>query len=922
MKGGWADIPLLLILVLITFVLLAALALKHDTMETRVTQRQAEIMATKGAYELLLDSLTATWQQVGTDIVLNASSSRFGLPLYLYKFDPAAPESWALPATGKGCTENANPAICWPGAVAKFVQAVTLPSSFGITVNVGRIRSAIQQVTLEFEPGELALAADGVHGSVQHTVKITGGATSVDANPSIGIEVPTRLDALISAAQAAVSSASTIRAQRANWIAALSNAMNVRIVQLSALDARLQSMLAQARDLLPDITTSTDERTSYTWRFAEPALRLEYDAGVRLSEGLQGRTTILANCTQNTEWQVQQTFYNRFAGAIEAGMPDLLDRYANGRALLASIAAPRGWNPDDLFGNGKADAAESAIAKVQSLLEEFEAGSVTLSSLYSDWKANCAFGRASGLLRLPLAHSGELRIVGCFGDRRCSGGGPATELGETFYNGIDILAKENEAVYAMEGGQVVEVNTACGANADCPGYGELRGIGNYIILRHESTDGGWYYTFYGHLGSADVVSGNVFVLAGQQIGTAGKSGNTTMPLLHVQVFKTEQNVRRYSNPCAYLGCMPATPLAAGAALPKPIVLASAQDYAAWLTQKDGAVVSLGDDFCAPSDRKYRGSNLEYGLYSSENPDFNVWAAFDGTVTAIKDDESGCGRAVFVDSGDFITVYERINPVVAVGDKVWMGSGIGRVANIAKLCPDPRLSVVFSERSFVLHSDDDRCGRTMDCSQGFTPAQDYRCDVGKSCYRIGGGVIDLGIPEQYCAALEWPVRRTAAGVLWGRTPDGFERKPVELGFRISDSFGVLDCSEHDDERLTWLNPKDLLCDGSVLWTCGASITGAERASNDECVGDTSADCAGGWKCVVVGNVHAPAGVSSAVEIVLRDRTISKFCAQNEEKRDWICCQARGGNLNCPPNKWSFDGKELTCTVDADCAVYGA
>jgi hypothetical protein len=351
-------------------------------------------------------------------------------------------------------------------------------------------------------------------------------------------------------------------------------------------------------------------------------------------------------------------------------------------------------------------------------------------------------------------------------------------------------------------------------------------------------------------------------------------------------------------------------------VPKPIALTSPQDYATFLTRQAGTVVRLGDDFCAPADRDYRGSNLGYGFYSGDEG-FLVWPAFDGKVVAVRDDEYGCGRAVYVDSGDFVTVYSGITSIVENGDVVgpWTEAPIGRVFK-SDYCPNAHLTVVFAEPSFELYEGTDRCGKPIDCERGFEPppgSGPLRCAVGQPCEPIAG--VPLGVREEYCVALEWPVRRSATGLLWGRTAEGFERAPVEFGFRMTDSFDIVNCSEHDKERLTWLNPKDLLCYNGTLWSCGShiAIPGASTASADECIGD-GPNCENGYKCAEYEITSVPI---LQAEWLLTDRTISKFCDSGDMARDWVCCAGTGGILQCGAGRWRFENGEMVCADSVAC-----
>lgn len=107
--------------------------------------------------------------------------------------------------------------------------------------------------------------------------------------------------------------------------------------------------------------------------------------------------------------------------------------------------------------------------------------------------------------------------------------GPKT--GGLYNDGINIKAKEGEAVKASEDGVVAYVGN------------ELKGYGNLIIIKHS---GGWI-TAYAHLKDAQVVRGKK-VGKGDKIGTVGSTGNVTTPQLYFGLRKGRDAV----NPENYL----------------------------------------------------------------------------------------------------------------------------------------------------------------------------------------------------------------------------------------------------------------------------------------------------------------------------------------------------------------------------------
>ena len=85
------------------------------------------------------------------------------------------------------------------------------------------------------------------------------------------------------------------------------------------------------------------------------------------------------------------------------------------------------------------------------------------------------------------------------------------------HEGIDLRAPAGSAIYAVAVGTVRVVH----ANLSHP-YG--------LHVRVDHTNG--YQTIYAHLTRSMVVAGDA-VVAGQQIGTAGSTGNSTAPHLHL-----------------------------------------------------------------------------------------------------------------------------------------------------------------------------------------------------------------------------------------------------------------------------------------------------------------------------------------------------------------------------------------------------
>jgi murein DD-endopeptidase MepM/ murein hydrolase activator NlpD len=101
------------------------------------------------------------------------------------------------------------------------------------------------------------------------------------------------------------------------------------------------------------------------------------------------------------------------------------------------------------------------------------------------------------------------------------------------HTGIDFHAATGTTVHAVGYGTVVET-----------GWGGA--YGNQIVIRmHDGT-----YTQYGHLSSIGVVVGQR-VVAGQQIGLSGATGNVTGPHLHFEA-RTSPEYGSDIDPVAYL----------------------------------------------------------------------------------------------------------------------------------------------------------------------------------------------------------------------------------------------------------------------------------------------------------------------------------------------------------------------------------
>ncbi|MGN8226392.1 M23 family metallopeptidase [Gracilimonas sp. BCB1] len=90
---------------------------------------------------------------------------------------------------------------------------------------------------------------------------------------------------------------------------------------------------------------------------------------------------------------------------------------------------------------------------------------------------------------------------------------------QKMHKGIDFKVSEGDKVYASEKGIVLFA-------------GEKEKFGNFIMVKH--SDG--FVTRYAHLGRIDKeLSNGSKVEKGQLLGLAGKSGQTTGPVLHFEI---------------------------------------------------------------------------------------------------------------------------------------------------------------------------------------------------------------------------------------------------------------------------------------------------------------------------------------------------------------------------------------------------
>ncbi len=106
---------------------------------------------------------------------------------------------------------------------------------------------------------------------------------------------------------------------------------------------------------------------------------------------------------------------------------------------------------------------------------------------------------------------------------------PVTKTAGAYHHGIDLGAKEGDAVYCYKAGTVSEV-----------GFDSV--YGNFVKINHGSLS-----TFYAHMSAVFVQKGDG-LLAGDKIGAVGSTGKSTGSHLHFEIRKEGKAV----DPARYL----------------------------------------------------------------------------------------------------------------------------------------------------------------------------------------------------------------------------------------------------------------------------------------------------------------------------------------------------------------------------------
>ena len=131
----------------------------------------------------------------------------------------------------------------------------------------------------------------------------------------------------------------------------------------------------------------------------------------------------------------------------------------------------------------------------------------------------------NGHYAFPLerdANAGVITITSPFGSRTAPKAGASTN-----HMGLDMRANYEKVLATEDNGRVLSAKN------------EGKG-GNVVRVEYSRADGEKYQVAYMHLSQFNVREGDV-VMAGQQVGVSGNTGNSTGPHLHFSVKKTEGN---------------------------------------------------------------------------------------------------------------------------------------------------------------------------------------------------------------------------------------------------------------------------------------------------------------------------------------------------------------------------------------------
>lgn len=457
-----------------------------------------------------------------------------------------------------------------------------------------------------------------------------------------------------------------------------------------------------------------------------------------------------------------------------------------------------------------------------------------------------------------------------------------------------------------------------------------------VAFRQPDANGVFYWIVYGNVEQS--LSEGQEVRAGDVIGKAGEEG-----LLRFGIIDARFNS---INPCIYLGCYSfgqAEASSLDATLPKTsFEVYSPLDYANFLSKRAGKKIRLGEEVCSLWNRARRGlRSLAYRFYSQDGEPFAVWPVYEGVVERVDADDTGCNSAVFVRSGDFITVYgglsslnlPKVGDKVALYPKVVLASVRTVIGSVARkeACPNSHLRVSFAPLTFEIGEPsnprlfDTACGTAIpDCNQGSNLP--FSCDNTKgTCRQKGAGDFpNLFVPPHACSALEWEATavRKSEPLLWreraGRR--AFERQGPELNFFARDELALFTCPATEARPLNLVDEKELLCAGGKLHACGLALEGAinlQDGSRVDADGDGANDGQQDYLCrnlsisagELNGIIQGP-GTAARARQYYEGRVLSRFCKPGDENEDWFCCTyARKGIFNC--RRWEFKDGRLRC-----------
>ena len=205
-----------------------------------------------------------------------------------------------------------------------------------------------------------------------------------------------------------------------------------------------------------------------------------------------------------------------------------------------------------------ADAAQSAINSLSSdeqdaaadkkkLEADLKAKEKYLNQLLNPPQDTVYKGVFDGTFAWPVP--GYLGITSVYGSRWGS-----------FHKGIDLASSgiRGKAVIASASGVVSSTYSSCshnyGKKSSCYSNGVRcgGGYGNYVVISHGQSNGTYYQSLYGHLGSVTVKPGQ-YVTQGQVIGYVGSTGYSTGWHLHFEIHKSTNGTSfSHTDPLPYV----------------------------------------------------------------------------------------------------------------------------------------------------------------------------------------------------------------------------------------------------------------------------------------------------------------------------------------------------------------------------------